>query len=450
MNFKRIIAGLLAIFMIVTQVPQAQITAYAAEDVDVLDNENEKEPSNSPVVTDEHDDCHDENCELHNHSDNQNDNNGNDGNNDNANNDNVDDNGNNDDAVVIDNDEAGSQDESADPVQAVAPFKAEGVISFAEKTVTFESKVPEYSEEDLGPKAKRIYDVLKPEFDEILKGEKNTDTENYIETSQLLKGELVYTYAELGVATGEGEDPVTDTALLNDAVKEILKADIQGVSEALFSGYQGTIKWVPAEVKFERDSQKVYIADAVMWTVFMDVKAPAEPQDDTDEAKEIAQDDLKDTDEEAKETESTPEDIDDDKDDDVKEDAQNDNDLTLDLTLDSELFGADGFTLSEDLLGESKLGISALDQNLTMGLLADEAELDGEEGKTGLRIEGVQESYIYKYSAVTIPNLQVYFGKKLLTEGKLKKAVVSGHLQNLRTKAHTSSFQSLLAVCCIF
>ena len=62
MNIKRIIAGLLAIFMIATQVPQAQITAYAAEESDVHENEN-----TSPVVTGHYDECDDENCDGHDH-----------------------------------------------------------------------------------------------------------------------------------------------------------------------------------------------------------------------------------------------------------------------------------------------------------------------------------------------------------------------------------------------
>jgi uncharacterized repeat protein (TIGR02543 family) len=62
MNFKRTIAGFLAIFMIAVQVPQAQLTAFAAEDFDVHENEN-----TTPVVTSGHDEGDHENCDGHDH-----------------------------------------------------------------------------------------------------------------------------------------------------------------------------------------------------------------------------------------------------------------------------------------------------------------------------------------------------------------------------------------------
>ncbi len=431
MKFRRIVAGILASLIIAAQVPEAHITALAAEDL-LLDKTEE--------IIDDHDHEHD-----HEHVEAIPEELGSQGNpftnlgeggvpviDSDPENEEADEEGTEEDAA--DDAEQGQQVEqqpgSADGQEGIEsqddkPFSATGDVSFDEKKVTFEEEAPAYEIEELTANEKRLYDILKPEIDKIAAGSDPAENGYIIEVCQVLNDKLVYTYEELEVATTEdSQDPVADTAALNDAVKKLFRADLEKVSSALMQGSQGSVTWIPTQIRFTRDAQNVYLTDDVLWTVYVDAEAADDKQDPAseDEDKETEEDELK-ADEELKTDEELESDDDTDE---AKETA-----LTLDTeeadkskeaTLTVEELETDA--LKVDMLSESKISAEGLNVSLFASLEDDEdqvpaEDLDAYEVRTqGLWVAGIEEEpYPYQLKPVTIDNLRVYFDKKLLKEG---------------------------------
>ncbi len=448
MNFKRILAGLLTIFTIVTQVPQVSMTAMAAENLLVdeqLNNENAGNPG---------DDDHEHEHELgyehdyeHEHAEDET------GGGDQGGNLGEDANCSGDDSDNV------NRSEDQQPVEQLnqdnenennaGEFKPSGTISFTEKEYKFESKASGYEAEESDTKERRLYDALKKELDKILDGEKDPDAKNEVYTSELLGGELIYTYEDLEIAVnGDAEDPVTDEDALRGVLEETLSADLQAVSAALFSEMEGSINWIPAEngVKFTRDYEKVYIEDAVIWTVVFELETVSE--------QDITEDDAKDIQEGLEVTEESLEDPEEDKVTDLKTDetlkigdelkpdedqktdeadnpdAEKEVEIEDDLILDTRLFSTQSLN-ADGLLEESKLTTtdSALNTFSTFATNEDEEDevlpedtdafddISLQGFSKSLWLTGVNESYPYMGIPVTLRDYRVYFGKKLLTEG---------------------------------